>query len=409
MAFVQAVSAATSAFINILITPAITTTTGNFLTIGTSVLNNGNSPVPSDAYNNVWTGHTSNPLVIPGQNDKGYSWWAKNITGGTSHTFTVSSTQTANSSIIVAEHSGRALDFPVAAQGGAVDSVATANHVTGSVTTPMSGCDLWAFNFTASTVSENYNTGLIWGIPNNASNGSVNLYQPSFGQLSNNISQNTWNNTWASSDSVQGGGFIYAIKPPSYTIIQTLQNSTGTGQTGVSVPAASTVAVTTGNTLIYVAKYSSSSVQSVVITDTLNNAWQQINSYFDGSNNTGFTFGFAKNIVGGQTQFGMSMNGATANFLGLWVAEVSGLSANPFTTGEFVITKVVSPGNGANGVASQFTGNISRRPALLLGFCMDATNTGGQVLSPGTNFNALPGVWTFGLSQTAALPEHQRI
>jgi hypothetical protein len=228
-------------------------------------------------------------------------------------------------------------------------------------------------------------------------------------QISPNIAQGMYNNTWSSNDTVQGGGFIYAVKPPSYTIIQQLQNSTGTGQSTTVVPNAGNVAVTTGNLLLYVVKYSSSAQQTVNITDTLNNSFTQISSYFDSSNNTGFAFGYAKNIVGGQDQITATI-GTTVNFIGLYVMEVSGLSqTNPFTTGEFVINKLVSPGNGANSVATQFTGNISRRPAMLFGFCMDATNTAGQVLTAGTNFNPLGGVWTFGGSQNAALPEHQRI
>lgn len=409
MAFVQAISVASSAQVNVLTTPAITTTSGNFLAIGTSVLNNGNNPVPSDSFTNVWTGHTSNPIVITGQNDKGYSWWAKNITGGSGHTFTITSSLTANSSIVVCEFSGRALDFPVAAQSGSFDTSAVNAHSLGSVTTPFAGCDLMAFNFTSSTSSESFNTGNIWGIPNNGSNPNGTLYQPSFAQVYSNAAQGTFTNTWQTSDTIFGGGFIYAIKPPSYTIIQQLQNSTGIGQSSVVVPSAGTVAVTTGNLLLYVAKYSSASIQSVTITDTLNNTWQQINSYFDSANNTGIAFGFAKNIVGGQDAITMSL-GVSANFLGLYVLEVSGLSAtNPFTTGEFVVNKVVSPGNGANGVASQFTGNISRRPALLFGFAIDATNTSGQILSPGTNFNSLTPIWTFGGGQNSSLPEHQRI
>lgn len=409
MAFVQAVSIASSTSVSVLTTPAIITTTGNFLAIGTSVLNNGNNPTPSDSYNNVWTGHGFNPITISAANDKGYSWWARNITGGAGHTFTVTSTAPANSSIVVTEFSGRAIDFPVASFGGGAESTSTASHTTGSLVTPFNGCDLLAFNFTNSAASESFNTATIWSIPSTGINGAGNLYQPSFVQIANNVAQGTYPNTWTSNDTVLGAGFIYAIKPPAYTIIQQLNNSTGTGQSTVSVPSVGNVAVTTGNLLLYIAKYSSSTIQSVNITDTLNNSWQQINSYFDGSNNTGIVFGFAKNIVGGQTSIQMTV-GTTVNFLGLYVLEIAGLSAsNPFTTGEFVINKLVAPGNGANSVATQLTGNIARRPAILFGFVMDATNTTGQSLTAGTNFNALPGVWTFGGTQNAALPEHQRI
>src|SRR5581483_1330884 len=208
MAFVQAISVASSAQVNVLTTPAITTTTGNFLAVGTSVLNNGNNPVPSDSYTNLWTAHTSNPIVITGQNDKGYSWWAKNIIGGSGHTFTITSSLTANSSIVVCEFSGRALDFPVAVQSGSTDTSAVSSHTNGSVTTPFAGCDLMAFNFTSSSASESFNTGLIWGIPNNASNPNGTLYQPSFAQVYSNAAQGTLANTWKTSDTVLGAGFI---------------------------------------------------------------------------------------------------------------------------------------------------------------------------------------------------------
>ena len=409
MAFVQAVSVASSALVTVLTTPAITTTTGNFLSIGTSVLNNGNNPVPSDSYTNVWTGHNLNPIVISGQNDQGWSWYAKNITGGAGHTFTTTGTVASNSSIVVCEFSGRALDFPVAATDGSFDSVGHSPHSLGTVTTPFAGCDLLSFNFTSSTSSESFSTGGVWTIPANATNGSGNLYQPSFAQVYSNAAQGAFTNTWNSSDVVQGASFVYAIKQPSFTIIQQLQNIALTGQTTVVVPNSGSKAVTTGNLLLYVAKYSNSSVQTVTITDTLNNSWQQVNSFFDGANNFGITFGFAKNIVGGQDAITMTV-GTASNFLGLYVVEISGLSAtNPFTTGEFVINKVISPGNGTNGVATQFTGNIARRPAMLFGFCVDSTNSAGQVLTAGTNFNSLGGVWVFGGSQSSSLPEYQRI
>lgn len=410
MAFVQAVSVATSALVNVLTTPAITTTTGNFLTVGTSVLNNGNNPTPSDAYLNVWTGHTLNPLVIPGQNDKGYSWYAKNITGGTGHTFTITSTLTANSSITVCELSGRALDFPVAVQSGAAETVAGNSHSTGSVLTPFAGCDLVAFNFTSSTVSEAFNTGNVWFIPANAQNQSGNLYQPSFAQQFSNAAQGTFINTWQTGDSTIGAGFIYAVKPPSFTFIQQMSNTSGLATAStISLPDSSTIAVTTGNLLLYVAKYTAASIQTVTITDLLNNTWQSVANYYDPVGGIGISFGFAKNIVGGQDQVTVTL-GTTQTSVAFYFAEFAGLSAtSPFTTGEFVINKVVSPGNGANGVATQLTGSIARRPALLFGFCFDATNTTGQVMTPGTNFNALPGVWILGGSQVSTLPEYERI
>jgi hypothetical protein len=410
MAFVQAVSASTSAQLNILNTPGITTTTGNFLVMGTSVLNNGNNPVPSDSNTNAWTGHSLNPIVITGQNNKGYSWYAKNITGGSNHTFTVTSSLTANSSIVVCEFSGRALDFPVASQGGGFETVATGSHSTGSVTTPFSGCDLCAFNFTSSSVQEFFNTGGIWAIPTNGSNTNGAQYKPSFAQVYGNSAQGTFNNTWQTTgETTLGAGFIYAIKQPSHTVIQQISGSTGLSSSGITLPPSSQVAFTTGNLVLYVAKYSSTTLQSVTITDTLNNTWQQISSFFDPAGNIGMAFGFAKNIVGGQDNVTLTI-GNTVNFVALLCVEVAGLSqTNPFTTGEFVINRVTAPGNGANGIASAFTGSIARRPAMLFGFVLDSQNGTGQVLTPGTGFNALSGVWTFGGNQNSSLPEYQRI
>lgn len=413
MAFVQAVSVASSALVNVLTTPAITTTSGNFLTLGTHVLNNGNNPVPADSYINVWTGHSLNPLVITGQNDKGYSWYAKNIVGGSGHTFTVTSSLTANSSITVCELSGRALDFPVAAQSGLSETAGTVSHTTGSVTTPFAGCDLVAYNFTNSTSSEFFNTGNIWGIPPNGASSSGNLYQPSFAQVYSNAAQGVFTNTWQTTgETTIGAGFIYAVKQPSFTFIQQLAGTTGAAATTASsltLPVVGTVTFTTGNLVLYIAKYGASSVQTVNITDTLNNSWQQINSYYDPVGSVGINFGFAKNIVGGQDNVTVTL-GTTQNLIGLYLIEISGLSlTSPFTPGEFVINKIVSPGNGANGIASAFTGSIARRPALLFGFCLDATNTAGQLLSVGTNFNPLTGVWAFGSGQNSALPEYQRI
>jgi hypothetical protein len=415
MSFVQAASIASSATVNVLITPAITTTTGNAVVLNAAVdYNAAQNATPSDSNNNVWTAHPNNKVATGNTSTSvmGFSWYAKNITGGSGNTFTVTTTLTSASSLVVLEFFGRALDFPAAATSGVADTSATTAHNSGTITTPLTGCDLVSFHFTASTVSEVFNTGQIWFIPANATNPNGASYNPSFAQISNNVAQGSFADTWNTGDSTIGAGLCWALKPPSYTVIQSYQNSTSTGATSVSFTTGSPTGqgFTTGNTLLYVVKYSASAVQSALISDTLNNSWQQINSFFDGANNTGIAFGFAKNIVGGQDTVTFSLGGASFNFLGLYVVEVAGLSqTSPYTTGEFVVTKVVSPGNGANGVASQFTGNISKHPSMLFGFVIDATNSSGQVLSPGTNFNSLGGVWTFGLTQNSSLPEHTRI
>lgn len=409
MAFVQSISVATSATVTSLSTSAITTNSGDTLIAGLAAFFATSSATVTDTYGNIWLPHPLNPLKSGATGVAVYAWYAKNIVGGPGHSITFNVNPTGLISAIVHEFSGRALDFPATDAEGAVDSAAGTSHNVGTVTTPQSGCDVFAFmsNNTASS-NESVTAGSGWTIPANSSNLNGSSYRVSMAMYQQNVAQGQYSGLFSTGDTTQCTGLMFALKQPSYTFIQQSSVSSAPTVSTVTTPSTGTVTFTTGNTVIYVAKYSATSLQSVNITDTLNNTWQQITSYYDPVGGIGIAFGFSANIVGGQDNVVLTL-GTSQTLVSLYVAEFSGLSPTPFTPGEFVINKVVAPGNGANGIASSFTGSIARRPALLFGFCLDATNSVGQVLSPGTTFNALAPSWAFGSGQFTSLPEHQRV
>lgn len=409
MAFVQSISAATSAAVSTLSTSAITTNSGDTLIACMAGFSTTVSASVSDTFGNIWTPHPLSPIKTAATGVGVYAWYAKNIAGGPGHIITFSVSPANFISVVVHEFSGRALDFPATDSEGIADPAPTTSHNIGTLTTPQNGCDLFAFmsNNSAST-SESVTPGTGWVVPGNSGNLNGTLSRVSLGMYQQNVARGQYSGLFATGDNVQCSGLMFALKQPSYTFIQQSSVSSAPTVSTLTTPAAGTITFTTGNTVIYVAKYSATSLQSVGITDSLNNTWQQITSYYDPVGGVGISFGFSANIVGGADNVVLTL-GTTQTLVSLYVAEFSGLSATPFTPGEFVINKVVSPGNGANGIASSFTGSIARRPALLFGFCLDFTNSVGQVLSPGTTFNALAPSWAFGSGQFTSLPEHQRV
>lgn len=409
MSFVQSISAATSAAVSTLSTAAITTNSGDILIAALAAFSTTTAASVTDTYGNTWLPHPLSPILTAQTGVGVFAWYAKNISGGSGHMVTFSVSPANFISCVVHEFSGRALDFPAVDAQGAVDSTTTTAHNIGTVTVPQNGCDLFAFmsNNSASS-SESVTPGTGWVVPGNSGNLNGTISRISLGMYQQNVARGQYSGLFATGDPIQATGLMFALKQPSYTFIQQSSVSSGPTVSTLTTPAAGTVTFTTGNTVVYVAKYSATSLQSVNITDTLNNTWQQVTSYYDPVGGVGISFGFAANIVGGTDNVVLTL-GTSQTLVSLYVAEFSGLSSTPFTPGEFVINKVVAPGNGTNGIASSFTGSIARRPALLFGFCLDVTNSVGQVLSAGTTFNALAPSWAFGSGQFTSLPEHQRI
>lgn len=409
MSFVQSINAASSSSVSALSTSGITTFSGDILIAVLAAFSTTVTATITDTYGNTWLPHPLSPLKTATTGVGIYAWYAKNVVGGAGHSFTYTVSAAGQVSAIVHEYSGRALDFPMTDSEGIADASPVTAHNVGTLTTPQSGCDLFACmsNNTASS-NESITPGTGWTIPANSSNLVGTSFRVSMAMYQQNVIQGQYQGTFTTGDSVQCTGLMFAIKQPSYTFIQQSSTSSAASVSTLMVPATGTITFTTGNTLIYAIKYAASSIQSITINDTLNNTWQQISNYFDAATGVGLSFGFASNIVGGQDNVNLVL-GTAQTMVGLYVAEVAGLATSPFTQGEFVINKVVSPGNGANGIASSFTSSIAKRPALLFGFCFDLTNTAGQTLTPGSNFNALSPVWAMGSGQFTSLPEHKRI
>jgi hypothetical protein len=168
---------------------------------------------------------------------------------------------------------------------------------------------------------------------------------------------------------------------------------------------------TAGNMLVYVAKYTFPSQLPTMVTDSLGNIFTPVINFYDSSGNSGIQAGYAQNITGGPDNITAQFGASSPTFNALYVAEFSGLDTlKPYTFGEMSLQKNASPGTTPNAITSGVTPTLSRTPALLFGFGIDSTGTTGAVISGGSGFNQLPGVWLFGSGTTiSSLPEHMRL
>lgn len=212
MAFVQATHASSGTGVTSLATPAITTTGGNLICRGSNTDQTVSSV--TDSKTNTWTPHGSNP-VTAGAFANGYQWYAKNITGGASHTFTDNYGSSSFPSFVVAEFSGCDTTAPLDTSGSAAESSATTNHSAGSVTTGTTGCDICAFNADDTGAAEGFTAGSGWTIPTNGTNTDGTSYVTSMLQYMENKAIGTYTNTATTTQSDKFAGLLMAFKPAS--------------------------------------------------------------------------------------------------------------------------------------------------------------------------------------------------
>ena len=179
---------------------------------------------------------------------------------------------------------------------------------------------------------------------------------------------------------------------------------------GNTIAPTTGITATSGNLLLSLTKYSFSSAISTTLSDSLSNNWTKVGDFFDAATNFGISGFISPNITGGADTFSAQFASQLPTFRGIWVSEISGLDkVAPFTNNEESIIKVVSPGTAVDAIKAPLSTGIGRQPSLVFGFCLDGTNTTGQVMTAGTGFTALPGVWLFGSGQPTGLPEHKRV
>jgi len=143
MAFVQATSLGQSVSSASIATPAINTTTGNFLAFW---LNTGSSTTISsvtDTFSNTWTALDAGRAVTGG---KVFCYYAKNITGGSNHVVTVTPNASIGSSIGLVEFNGISTTSPIDNSVAFAESTRVSSHIgattTQNIVSSAANCDI---------------------------------------------------------------------------------------------------------------------------------------------------------------------------------------------------------------------------------------------------------------------------
>lgn len=205
MAFVQAINAQGLGVTSVT-TSAITTTAGNLLAAGCGE-GTGQTVSISDSKSNSWTAHADNPVGdfhVAG-------WYAQNISGGGSHTFTFTPSASGYPSGVVFEYSGRATASALDVQSSG-STTAQTSHNGPDLTTTVAGCDLFAFNTNSSGSNQTQTAGTGWTKPTNGGNPDGVNGTASFGEHRDNVSTGTYSADFTTDDSVNMNIVAFAFK-----------------------------------------------------------------------------------------------------------------------------------------------------------------------------------------------------
>jgi hypothetical protein len=180
LAHVQTVKGVTSAG-TVATTAGITTTSGNLLVCVAGAFQAGVSPVSviTDSNSNTWTNVANSSPQTPNASSRIYMYYAKNITGGASHTFTQTITGGVNfMTIFVMEISGAHLTSPLdaVAQAGNTGNSAAANSGTTPTRANANAILIGAFGSADGVNAGTITAGTGFTIPTNGSETNFNNY-----------------------------------------------------------------------------------------------------------------------------------------------------------------------------------------------------------------------------------------
>lgn len=190
----------------------------------------------------------------------------------------------------------------------------------------------------------------------------------------------------------------------AYAYVQLVSNSNG----NVSASTISlTLTPTAGNLLVYFATIAATGSETMAISDTNGASYQQVASNFNNVSQGKLFFGFSSNVKGGSTTITATCS-APRNFLGLMVAEYSGLDAfSPYVSGEFAQSAFVNPGTGTDAISTGNVKTLLTAPAAIIAIAQDFDANNTPVA--GTGFTSRLPFWTFGAPGQAARLEDRRL
>lgn len=161
-------------------------------------------------------------------------------------------------------------------------------------------------------------------------------------------------------------------------------------------------ALTAGNIVFWCATYGSSSSKTVTMSDSSGLlSFTQCGSIFNATDDGSLVWGYAVVNTSGVTAVTATIS-SSVSFTGVYIAEYSGLSLTPYTSGEAVAFRSAAPGTGTDAITSGNTPSLATVPAAVVGFCFD--RAGANAPAAGTGFTGLSSVWSgYGVS------EHKRV
>jgi hypothetical protein len=208
MALVQATKATPVGSVSSVTTPTITTSTGSSVCMSSGSFS-ATGWTPSDSKTNTWVEVPTDSPQSTASGDKVKVWTCKNLTGGASHTFTVSVTPNDAFQIIVHEYSGRDTTNLIRASNGASSMSSGTTH-TGPGVVAQAGDDIAAF------ASDDDNNQIFSGtgaysIPTNGDNPNGNSYSAGLSLHQDNVSAGTYTPTWSATAASTPGIIVLAL------------------------------------------------------------------------------------------------------------------------------------------------------------------------------------------------------
>jgi hypothetical protein len=200
-------------YVTSLVSTAISTTTGNALVV--TCASGAAVSTPTDTYSNTWTAHPSNPQA-PQAGYFIYMWYCLNITGGTGHEVTFTSSG-AGMSCSVSEFSGRS---KTAIDNHAVSTTATSTAQTGPTFTVAVNADvIGVLQQVYAGVAVTYTAGSGFTIPTNGTVPGTNDL-PVCVEHADNVSAGSYTPSFTSTEANNGTIFALSLPVPAVAALQ---------------------------------------------------------------------------------------------------------------------------------------------------------------------------------------------
>jgi hypothetical protein len=359
------------------------TTTGNLLVASVAISGVNSVSGITDSQSNTWTKITGTSNTTDASTLE--LWYAKNITGGTTPTVTVSPTAGAFAQwgVVIREFSGLDKASPLDQSGYApLDSYVEAQDSPTTSTTAVAnelviGATVGnnhAATFTSAGTG--FGATILQATPSIDFLASANHYKIV-------ASTGTYTSSMTSDQYMTGGAAIATFKAATINFVQSRVGGYTTGNNSSFTLAPTTANITLGNTLILGVWFNNNTTHPPTVSDSAGNTWTLATNLVSGA--YGVALYYAPITAGGGTKPTITVTFFTANSdngTGL-LYEYAGLSATPldvFASGNQTgVTAIVSPSTATTAQASE----------LVVGVTIARASSGTETLTAGSGFGNL--------------------